>query len=233
MKVFLIIYFLISVQSFGQLITLEEWNKEAETNIRLLPKYGLVTKTPEQKAADNNLIADMTSKGLTRRQASNQFIEVGFQYLYKDIKIAMYRFNQAYLLDSTNVDIYWGYGGVYAALGDLSRSKQQYQIGLSKEQNNTRILTDLATCYLSEFYSLNESQPQLAKNKLDTAVTLFTKSYQFDKTNQNTLFKLSVCYYNKQDCDNAQRYYKECLRLGGAPITEEYKKSIIKACGKK
>ena len=35
----------------------------------------------------------------------------------------MYRFNQAYLLDSTNTDIYWGFGGVYMTLGDFENAK--------------------------------------------------------------------------------------------------------------
>ena len=52
--------------------------------------------------------------------ASDYLIKLGFNYMYKrDLKTAMYRFNQAYLLDSTNSDIYWGYGAIYMTLGNF------------------------------------------------------------------------------------------------------------------
>ena len=40
----------------GQKMTSEQWNEEAKTNIRLLPKYGYITKTDEQKADDKEFI---------------------------------------------------------------------------------------------------------------------------------------------------------------------------------
>jgi len=224
---------LISGNSFAQQISLEEWNQQAKTNIRLLPKYGLVPKTKEQKEADESLINDMLNKGFTRRKASEEFINLGFKYLYRDIKTAMYRFNQAYLMDSTNVDIYWGYGGVYMTLGDLERAREQYQLGLAKDDQNSKILTDLATCYMIEFYNLSQTEPDKANLKLDTAIDILTKSYRIDKKNQNTLFKISACYLNKKDCANALKYYKECLKLGGEQITEEYKAAIKDSCGDK
>ncbi len=224
-----IILTLITLNTFSQQITLAEWNQQAETNIRLLPKYGLVEKTPEQIEADNSLIADMLSRGISRRQASEEFIDLGFKYLYKDIKTAMYRFNQAYIMDSTNTDIYWGYGGVYMALGDIARAKEQYQIGIDKDAKNYKILTDLATCYMIDYYALSETD----SNSLDTAIELLTKSYKINKKYQSTLFKISVCYFNKKDCKNALKFYNECMKLGGHPVTEEYKKAIKEACGGK
>ncbi|MDB5256169.1 MAG: hypothetical protein JWM14_864 [Chitinophagaceae bacterium] len=233
MRLFILLSLFISLQAFGQQLTLEEWDRQAATNIRLLPKYGLVTKTAEQKEADESLIADMLSKGLTRQEASKQFIEVGFKYLYKDLKTAMYRFNQAYLLDSTNTDIYWGYGGIYMVLGDLNRAREQYQIGLKKNPNHSKIITDLATCSMIDFFNLSSTNPEKSNVELDKAINLFSQSYKIDPKNQNTLFKMSVCYYNKKDCEKALLYYNECMTLGGDPVTEDYKEAIKTACGKK
>ncbi|MBO9703318.1 MAG: hypothetical protein J7604_24095 [Sporocytophaga sp.] len=175
----------------------------------------------------------MLSKGYTRRKASEEFVDLGFKYLYKDIKTAMYRFNQAYLMDSTNIDIYWGYGGVYMVLGDIERAKEEYQIGLNKDDRNSEILTDLSTCYMIEFYNLSQTEPEKANMKLDTAIVILTKAYKVDKKNQNTLFKISACYLNRKVCSNALKYYNVCLKLGGDPITEEYKVAIKKSCDNK
>lgn len=230
--ILLLLFTFFSLSAFAQQISLAEWNREAETNIRLLPKYGLVQKTPAQLEADQALIADVTSKGRTRKQGSEEFITLGFKYLYKDIKIAMYRFNQAYILDSTNVDIYWGYGGVYMVLGDIKRAREQYQLGLNKDDKNYKILTDLATCYMIEYYELAPIEPAVAEVKLNKAIELFTQSYTIDKTYQSNLFKLSVCYYLKKDCDHALQYYNESMKLEGEQMTEEYKAAIKEACGK-
>src|SRR5450631_1823773 len=95
---------------FAQQMTLDEWNEEAKSNIRCLPKYGNVEKTAGQRLADSNFIQKTLLSYPNKRLASDELIKLGFKYLYHDVKTAVYRFNQAYLLDSTNSDIYWGYG---------------------------------------------------------------------------------------------------------------------------
>jgi len=110
------------------IMTWEQWKKESTTDIRLLPKYGHVEKTEKQKESDKVFIETILKQDSTHRKGADRFIRLGFNYLYRDdVKTAMYRFNQAYLLDSTNTDIYWGYGGVYMALGQYQKAKEQYK----------------------------------------------------------------------------------------------------------
>lgn len=211
-------------------ITPEQWDQEAKTNIRLLPKYGHAIKTEEQKALDNEFVETTLKQYPTKRKASDHLIELGFKYLYKDIKTAMYRFNQAYLLDSTNTDIYWGYGGVYMTLGNFEKAQQQYQEGLSIDPKNTHLLTDYGTYFLSQYYGLQNIDEKMALPNLDTAITYLTKSFQLDKTDPNTSFKLSICYYQKKDCKNAWKFYDVCKSVGGQPITEDFTKALTEQC---
>ena len=228
-----IILLFTSIATFGQQMTLEQWNEEAKTNIRLLPKYGQVQKTGEQKKSDNEFIETMLKQDTTHRKASDHLISLGFNYLYRDIKTAMYRFNQAYLLDSTNTDIYWGFGGVYMTLGDYARAEVQYKEGLAINPNNTHLLTDYGTYFMAQYYALQPIDEKNAFANLDNAITYMLKSYKLDPTDQNTSFKLSICYYNKKDCENAWKYYDICKELGGQPITEEYTKDLKKTCKRK
>ena len=108
-----------------QTMTLEKWNEESKTNIRLLPKYGHVRKNDAQRRSDEEFIKAALKQDSTKRKASDHLISLGFRYLRSDIKTALYRFNQAYLLDSTNADIYWGYGGVFLTLGDYIKAEQK------------------------------------------------------------------------------------------------------------
>ena len=45
--------FLISITAFSQQMTWEQWQKEAATNINLLPKYGQIERTKKQKKGFN------------------------------------------------------------------------------------------------------------------------------------------------------------------------------------
>ncbi len=107
-KILILAITFLSMTTFGQKVSEvmekqmspEQWNEEAKTNIRLLPKYGYAQKTEAQKKSDQEFIEAALKKDSTYRKASDHLIQLGFSYLYRDIKTAMYRFNQAYLLDS-------------------------------------------------------------------------------------------------------------------------------------
>ncbi len=231
-KILTLIITIYSVNSFGQQVTLDEWNKEAKTDIRLLPKYGYAVKTEEQKNTDKEFIETTLKSIPDKRQASNHLIELGFKYLYNDLKTAMYRFNQAYLLDSTNTNIFWGYGAIYMTLGDYKKAQQEYLEGLLINSQNTHLLTDYGTYFMNQYYVLQPVNDKDALTNLDSAVNYMTKSYQIDSKDQNTTFKLSVCYYQKKDCDNAWKYYNECAALGGQPISDDFTKALKEQCKK-
>lgn len=221
---------LFSFALFGQQLTIEEWNIEAKTNKRLLPRYGNKTKTEQEKIADQEFIKTILTTDTTLEKGSNHMIDLGFQYLYRDIKTAMYRFNQAYLLDSTNSDIYWGFGAIYMTLGDYQSAKKQYLIGLKSDPLNNHLLTDYGTYFMAQYYGLMQLDEKAANLNLDSAIYFMLKSFEIDKTDQNTLFKLSILYWNKNECESAWKYYNECMKLGGAPITDAYTNDLKMKC---
>lgn len=212
---------------FGQQMSYADWKEEAKTNIRLLPKYGNVPKTEGQKEADEKMRKTYLEQEGTPRKASELLIKLGFDYLYRgDIKTAMYRFNQAWLLDPENENVYWGFGAIYFMFQDFENALKQYEEGLLINPASSNILTDKATIYLTKFQSSNDSE------ELDLAIELFEKSYSVDPKNQNTLFKVSVCYFMKNECGRAWKYYNECKELGGKPITKGYTEALTQNCKK-
>lgn len=224
----------ISHFGYGQQINLADWNNEAKTNKRLLPKYGNLPKSDEEKKADQDFITTILEIDSTNKKASAHLIDLGFSYFYRnDLKTAMYRFNQAYLLDSTNTDIYWGYGAIYSSLKDLSAAEAQYIEGLRLNPENTKILTDYGTLYLEMFYNAQQTDLTNAYSYLNTAISYLNESYKLDNTNQNTTFKLSVCHFLSGNCDGAWQYYNECKALGGKPISDDYTKELKKNCKQK
>ncbi len=222
-----LVFVFITVNSLAQPISYADWKKEAKTQINLQPKYGNATKTKDQQALDQQFIKSTLANNGTARKASDQLVQLGFDYLYRqDLKTAMRRFNQAWLLDASNEDAFWGFGAVYFTLGDPQTALVQYEEGLRINPKSTNILTDKATVFMAKYSS--------SRNEVDykTALTLFRRSYTIDPKNQNTLFKLSACYFVKQDCANAWKYYDECTALGGKPITRAYTEALTKSCSR-
>jgi Tfp pilus assembly protein PilF len=215
-----------SLPGFSQQMNYQEWQVQAKTEIRLLPEYGNVKKSPGQIDADNELIKTSLLLDGTRRKASDHMVRLGFDYLYKgDLRTAMYRFNQAWLLDSKNENAYWGFGAIYFTFNDTEEALKQLEKGLLINPDNSNILTDKATIYMSVYMNKQDVA------YLDKAIELFNRSYKIDPSNQNTLFKLSAAYFHKKDCPNARKYYEECVKLGGQPVPQGYLEALSKQCG--
>lgn len=79
------------------------------------PMYGGFDRKSIQKLreGDEKLIADTTMHYGTRQMASTAFVDNGFSYYMRDdLPNAMRRFNQAWLLDPSNPNVYAGFGSV-------------------------------------------------------------------------------------------------------------------------
>jgi len=225
--IFTLVFSLIVASSFAQQISYADWKEEAKTQINLRPEYGNVVKSQGEIDEDNKFIETVLGQDTTRRKGSEHLVDLGFNYLYRgDLKTAMRRFNQAWLLDPKNENAYWGFGAIYFSFNDFNEALKQLEKGLLINPNSSNILTDKATIYTS-FYR-NDHNPDW----LNKAVELFSKSYKIDPSNQNTLFKLSAAYYYKSDCINAKKFYDECMKLGGRPIPDGYAEAIKKLCGR-
>jgi tetratricopeptide (TPR) repeat protein len=230
-----LVLIIIALPALGQQTQASALEEEAKINKRLLPRYGLLQKTEREIEADKRFISETMKQPQFKgdfRAASNHLIRLGFNYLYRgDLRTAMYRFNQAYLLDSTNTDIYWGYGGFYMMLGNFNEAQKQYSAGLTIDPQNHHLLTDYGTYFMNQYYELEEAgYHKDALENLESGISYLSKSYLIDNNDQNTSYKLSVCYWVKGDCEKAWEFYNKCKELGGEPITEEYTSDLKKKC---
>jgi tetratricopeptide (TPR) repeat protein len=204
----------------------ESWKQEAVKEIRLRPRYGGAVKNAEQKAADAALIKSYITLTGSRRKGSELLTKKGFEYLYAgNLRTAMYRFNQAWLLDSTDANIYSGFATVYYTFKDYKKAFEMVNQGLTINPKSSALLTDKGSIYMTF------AQTSMSMLDLDKALSCFKESYAIDPLNQNTLYKLSTYYFDYNECDLALRYYKECMKLGGKPIVQRYKDAIKERCG--
>jgi Tfp pilus assembly protein PilF len=215
----------LAVKDKNQKLNYQQWKEEAKTEIRLLPEYGHAVKSTEQKQADLNLIEAYTKQEGSRLKGSEVLVKLGFDYISKgDLRTAMYRFNQAWLLDPKNENVYWGFASIYFTFKDYQTSMLQLDNALAINPRNANILTDKATIFSTLYYKSNDATTLLR------AKEFFTQAYKIDPRNKNMLFKFSAFYFDQNDCQNALKYYKEYTALGGEPISKEYASALTNRC---
>ncbi len=226
----LLFTFAIAQVAIGQM-SFDDWQLESQSNKRLLPKYGGAKKTKTEKKSDADFIESAMSQFDTRREASDHMIDLGFNYYYRgDLKTAMYRFNQAYLLDAENANIYWGYGAIYMAFGEFELSREQYDEGLKIDPKNDKILIDYGTTYLGEYYNFAQSDTAKANEFLDKSIELLSEAYAVDPDNANSSYKLSICYMYQNNCEKATEYLSLSEEIGNPNITESFKLELEEKC---
>lgn len=214
-----------------QPLTFDEWRSKAIQDIRLRPRYGDAEKTDAQKASDAEFIAQVMATDSTPRAASDHLVALGFEYLKRgDHTLAMYRFNQAFLLEADNPAIYQGYGAFFRTLDNVSMAHTMYRAGLSIDSTHTGLLTDEATASLAEYDAVKGENPEAAQEALDHALRMLQRSLKHDPVNVNTLYRLAVTHLLLNDCPKAQQVYQQCLALGGQALDEGFERQLSESC---
>jgi len=224
-----IITFLLSLNfliSFGQNRNLEKWNAIAASDISLQPEYGNIQKSEEQIKSDNEFINEVLNHYKNREETSEKMVELGFTYLYEkgDFVTAMKRFNQAFLLNNKNANVYYGYGTVYFNLGAFDKARNQYDKGLAINSNHSEMLTDYGTTYLGDYYDQNDEK------LLKSALNYLEKSYKIDNKNSNTIYKLSIVNMYMNKCKEANEYFREAKKMKNPNITEAFELELNEKC---
>lgn len=101
-----------------------------------LPMYGGMDRAlvPELKKADEAFIEGTSSAFGGRERAAKLWVEKAFAFYHRgDLDTAMRRFNQAWLLDPNNPEVYWGFGAVMhdrgMAFGAYDMEIRAYNLG--------------------------------------------------------------------------------------------------------
>jgi len=219
--------------SFAQNSNYEKWTAMANEDISLQPEYGNVEKTESQKTDDENFKKDIVEyyKGDTNI-ASKKMSDLGFTYLYEkgDFVTAMRRFNQAYMLNSKNADAYYGFGTIFFNLGAMGKAREQYDKGLEFDPKHSKILTDYGTTYLGDYYESLENGKGNSNEFLTKANEYLEKSFEFDKKDSNTIYKLSIVKMYLGDCKQAKELLKKAKKMDNLNITESYEKELNEKC---
>ena len=170
--------------------------QDCKEGINLLPMYGNVKKCEQQLAADREFIASIDSKYKDRKTAASEIVESGWYYFYKnELETSMKRFNQAWLLDSLNSEVYWGFGNLLGRKGSFKASIPYFKRSLKLKKDNPKVYESLSTSYGQLYVKTKD------RKMLDKAVECLKKANSLDKNNPRILAQLTAayCYYSRKD----------------------------------
>jgi Tfp pilus assembly protein PilF len=162
-----------------------------------MPMYGGINKNEKMKKADADLIATIEKQGYSRQSGSQDAVSKGWFYFEKgDLSTAMKRFNQAWLLDPENGDVYHGFAViVHKRDNAISEAEKYFKMALSKSRVSVNAYVD----YGRFLWVQNRYDESLIQ--LDKAIKISPKAY-------NARSNISFVYYKKGDFIQACKWAK-------------------------
>lgn len=158
-------------------------------------------ETAEAKAKQEEFLKKNITRFKSREMAGEYYVlQARRAFNEEKLDSASYLFGRAYLMDSTNNDIYWGYGLVYGREQKYEEALFLLYRALEKDKENPRLLNDVATSHLSRFYvSTNPEDLMQSKKLLEQAV-------QLAPNEADAYYKLAINSYYLREYGNAWSY---------------------------
>ncbi len=207
----------------AQNATWSSWLAAHEGKINYLPEYGQQKKTDQEIEIDNKFIKAITDLGYTKEKGSEIFSGKGWTFLRQgDLESAMLRFNQSWLLDSTNVNALWGYGAILGKLQNPTEAIKYLNRAYSYDSNTIRLLIDISASHLVR-YNIEKNT-----SDLDQGLSTLLRYLEKDGENEEALYKTAIFYFHMEDYKSSWEYIHKCEEVGGGPIKKRFIKSLKK-----
>ncbi|MEJ8801844.1 tetratricopeptide repeat protein [Pontibacter sp. H249] len=158
-------------------------------------------KTAAQKAKQQKFLKENTKRFRSKKLAGKYYVLQG-QRTFNEHKLdsASHLFGRAWLMDSTNNDILWGYGKLYGEQKQYDKALFALYKALEKDKKNPQLLTDVATSHLNRFY--NTSNP----NDLVQSKKLLHEAVKLDPKQTGAYYKLAINSYYLKEYEQAWDY---------------------------
>ena len=191
--------------------------------INLLPMYGRVKKCPEQLAADKKLIEDSERMYNSRQQAAAAFVGRAWQhYNANQLESAMRRFNQAWLLDSTNAELSWGFANILGKQGQDAKSLPFFRLAIARNPTEANVWESASSSYANIFFATQNTAV------LDTAIICLKKSIRLNPANPIAYAILADNYSYYPQKDSARKYLAITDKLDPTLVSRKDRKRIMR-----
>lgn len=167
-------------------LTMSAW-----AQINLQPKYGGVEKNAAQKAADAEFLAGVNRYfNNDRTKAGQESAKRGWDFLQEgNLDDAMRRFNQAWLLNSSEGSALWGMAVVQMLKQQIEQGMRLFEEAAETQSGNIDFAVDHARAMGAAAAATNN------QDLLEKAWTRFEQNYQKAPTHTLNLQNWAISYY--------------------------------------
>jgi tetratricopeptide (TPR) repeat protein len=199
MRILLILFFIFLLLIQGCV------NAERPTNE--IPMYG------GERQSFTKIMPPKNSKEIDEyRFKSQEAAQLGWQYFFQgNLETAIKRFNQAWLFDPDNPDVWWGFGVIQGARGKIENKESFYLDSvkyLEKASNlfkdNYRVMIDLSITYTNWGESKIETDPKQARLAFDSAL-------RWSKIAEGINDKNALLWYNRAHTQSLMGLFKDAV----------------------
>lgn len=171
--------------------------------INQLPMFGGREKTPEMRKSDAAFVASIEKQGLSREEGAKKVLQVGWSsWAKRDPATAMARFNQAWLLDPENGNIYHGFALVTSVRGGSPTEVERlFQLAVSKSKVDAVAFVDYGRFLWTQ-------------KQFDKSLLQLNKALQLSATARNARSNISFVHYLKGDFSSACEWAKAAQKNG-------------------
>ncbi len=216
---------ILSISFFGYYMdkTIVE-DSNVEEDLSLLPKYGEKEKTKNQKLADEQFINDFLKEGITREEASEGIVSGAWEWYYQgDLETAMKRFNQAWLMNSNNPEVYIGFGTIVGFQGKTDEAITLFEEGLEYQSEHPILM-----CNLGFAYNIKALEQESDRNEyFEKSIDYFETANEIDSEVEFCHAQWAVSLYNQDKFGEAIEHINKSQKLGGASLDPDFVNDFI------
>lgn len=188
-----------------------------------VPLYGGMDRStyPELKEADEKLIAETSSHYGSRQKAAEAFVEQGFDFYNQDnLEMAMRRFNQAWLLDPNNPEVYWGFGSILHDQKKMCEAMKHYETALSIGRYIPGMYPDAGRVFSLCGVEDKDFTAEIRQKLYDRADSLYSEAAEKDPNKGYVYSSWASAYFWREDYAQSWAMVNKARENGGQVPTQ-------------
>jgi tetratricopeptide (TPR) repeat protein len=191
-----------------------------------VPMYGGIerleidrSKNPELRAGDEKFITDVTKHYGSRENAARAWVEQGYKFYQQGyLGMAMRRFNQAWLLDASNPEVYTGFAAVLHDQGKSCEALQMIDKALTLNPPTYQgIYPDAARIITLCAVSDNTLSSQAKSELIARSEALYKKAEEIEPSKHYVYGSWATAYYWRGQYREAWTMVAKERAAGGKP----------------
>jgi tetratricopeptide (TPR) repeat protein len=191
-----------------------------------LPMYGGMDRqaVPLLRKADNQLVEDSVKEFGSRENASASLVNTGYKYYYRDeFDKAMRIFNQAWLLNPNNPQVYWGFGSVLHDKKKYCEAKVMLEKALAlNPPDNRGFYPDAGRIYTLCAVNDPALSAEDKANLIDQSEMLYRKGEKTEPGKAYLYSSWATAYYWRGQYEDAWKMIEKQRVAGGAEPSEPF-----------